>query len=426
MIRIPRLKARALAAHVESTSRPAPNRGADQDRFEFQDVPPLQHDSAVGGQLNGVPMLGVVRCDQKASSITAFFAETTFENIFVVDEEQCLRAEIRHHEWRRLLAQGIDDQVLIELLLSPYEEIERMCRTPSRLALKSRFSHLEAKYDDSGNRIVHTEIRVPVNSKLDAHGLIMAGGFGRRLGELTKTTPKPMLDVGGKPIAEHLVDNLVDNGVSDIFMSLFFEGDVVKDHFGDGSCFGADVRYLEETTPLGTAGCLSLLPREIKHPLLVVNGDVITTAQFGRLIEFHNAAGFDITVSVRPFPIQMQFGVVDQVDGLISRIREKPKIIHQINVAIYVLSPSVLEHVPAGKIDMPSLIETLIPLGFRVGAFPLIEDWIDVGTVPELERARAKVQAGYQRHELSVESAKVMVFKDAPQHHKLQVNSPAF
>ncbi|UVK48498.1 NTP transferase domain-containing protein (plasmid) [Mesorhizobium sp. AR07] len=357
-------------------------------------------------------MLGVVRADQKASSVTAFFAETTFENMFVVDEEQCLQAEIHHHEWRRLLALGIDDQTCIELLLSSYDEIERKCRTPARVALKSRFPRIEAKYDEPGHRIVHTEIRMPSPTRLDAHGLIMAGGFGRRLGDLTKTTPKPMLDVGGKPIAEHLLDNLVDNGISDIFVSLFFEGDVVTNHFGDGSSFGARVRYLKETTPFGTAGCLSLLPREIKHPLLVVNGDVITTAQFGRLVEFHNAAGYDITVSVRPFPIQMQFGVIDQVDGLISRIREKPKIIHQINVAIYVLSPSVLEHVPAGKVDMPSLIETLIPLGFRVGAFPLIEDWIDVGTLPDLERARIKVEAGHHRHELSIESAKVMVLKE--------------
>ncbi|NJO33901.1 MAG: NTP transferase domain-containing protein [Rhodospirillales bacterium] len=247
-----------------------------------------------------------------------------------------------------------------------------------------------------------------------ASGLIMAGGFGRRLGELTKRTPKPMLDLAGKPIAEHLLDNFIDSGIYDIFMSVFHLSDVVKEHFRDGSSFGGRIRYLEESTPLGTAGCLSLLPRDMKRPILIVNGDVVTNVQFGRLIEYHQAARFDVTVSVRPFPIQMQFGVVDQVDGLISRIREKPKIMHQINVAIYVISPEVLAHVPHGKpIDMPSLIETLLPLGFRVGVFPLVEDWIDVGTMPDLERARLNFDGSKRRGSTHIENGGLISLEEA-------------
>jgi NDP-sugar pyrophosphorylase family protein len=228
----------------------------------------------------------------------------------------------------------------------------------------------------------------------------MAGGFGRRLGDLTKTTPKPMLPLAGKPICEHLVENLVDNNISDLFFSVYHLKDTIKDYFGNGAAHGANISYLEETRPLGTAGCLSLLP-ELAKPLLVVNGDVVTNVQLGRLVEYHVAADLDVTMSVKQHAVQIPYGVVDHVDGEVVLIREKPKIPMMINVAIYVLSPRVLRHIPANcQMDMPALVQAIIPHGYKVGIFPLVEYWIDVGTVPELERARNKLAVNEGRRPL--------------------------
>jgi len=346
-------------------------------------------------------MLGAVRSDKACSAITQFFAETAFENVIIIDDHTNRVAEFEHHEWRRLLAAGFDDSIPIHLAIPAYIRMAEMIRTPARMTLKSRFSRIRSEYDQTGRRLVRTSIQPSGHPSLPACGLIMAGGFGRRLGELTRVVPKPMLDLVGKPIAEHLVDNMVENAIHDIYMSVFHLKDAVKSYFGSGSGFGANIRYLEETHPLGTAGCLSLLPKSLNKPLLIVNGDVVTNAQFGRLIEFHAASGLDVTMSVKPHAQQIPFGVVEHVDGMVMRIREKPKIVHMINVAIYVLSPNVLPHIPPNTaIDMPTLIESIIPLGYKVGAFPLVEDWIDVGTVPELERARSKLTAGQGRRSL--------------------------
>jgi NDP-sugar pyrophosphorylase family protein len=198
-----------------------------------------------------------------------------------------------------------------------------------------------------------------------------------------------MLHVGGRPIAERLLENLLESGITDVFMSLHYLPHVVRSHFAGGESFGARVNYLEEATPLGTAGCLSLLPRDIDRPVIMVNGDVVTDARLGRVLDFHTAADHDVTVCVRPYVVPIPFGVVDQCNGVVTGIREKPQLVYSVNVAIYVLSPRVLAKVPANaRLDMPTFIESLIRDGDRVGAFPLVENWIDVGTPAELERAR--------------------------------------
>jgi dTDP-glucose pyrophosphorylase len=336
-------------------------------------------------------MLGVFRIDQSGSAVTKFLCESGFDNAFAVDAEQHVVCELDHHVWRRMLARGVDDAVSIDALMSTYAACAAMGSGKLR---RNEFPWVRAEVHAEAGvlpRLMHTSAVYPATRPASAVGLIMAGGFGRRLGDLTRDTPKPMLDLGGKPIAAHLVENFVRSGINELYLSVFHLANVVKGHFGDGSRYGSHVQYLEETAPLGTAGCLSLLPRNLDKPIVMVNGDVVTKTQFGRLLDFHERSKFDVTVSIRPLPMQVQFGVVEQVNGLVTRIREKPRFIHHINVAVYVLSPKVLAHIPPGKrLDMPTLIENLMPLGYNVGVFPLVESWLDVGTVGDLAKARAE------------------------------------
>ena len=118
--------------------------------------------------------------------------------------------------------------------------------------------------------------------------LIMAGGLGERLGALTRDLPKPMLNVGGRPLLETIVRNVVQQGFRNVFISVNYKAELIQNHFGDGSAFGAAIQYIHEAERQGTAGALGLLPAPPDLPVVVMNGDIPTTINYGALLDFHN------------------------------------------------------------------------------------------------------------------------------------------
>jgi dTDP-glucose pyrophosphorylase len=219
--------------------------------------------------------------------------------------------------------------------------------------------------------------------------VIMAGGFGSRLWPLTEALPKPMLRVAGRPILERIVLHLVSFGLQRIFISVHYLGDVIESHFGDGSKFGCEIGYLRERQPLGTGGALSLLPSSPEHPLLVMNGDLVTQADIGRMIDFHNDEGAMATLAVRPHFQTVPFGCVELEGVRVRQIEEKPRIAKLVNAGIYVLDPRVPGRIPAGQaFAITDLFAGMLSSDERVCAFEIEDDWIDVGQKDSLREAR--------------------------------------
>lgn len=224
--------------------------------------------------------------------------------------------------------------------------------------------------------------------------LVMAGGRGTRLGSLTKDLPKPMIRVAGRPILERMVLNLVGFGVRKIYISLNYLGHIIERHFGDGARFGCAIEYLREDRPLGTGGALSLLPELPSSPLLVVNGDVVTQADLGAMIDTHTAGGPDLqlTVATRRYLHTVPFGCIEVDGNRIVDLDEKPTISRLINAGIYVVSPRLIARIERNtELSMPSLIEGCISRGERVEAFEIADDWIDVGQKDQLAEARGEI-----------------------------------
>jgi dTDP-glucose pyrophosphorylase len=220
-------------------------------------------------------------------------------------------------------------------------------------------------------------------------GIIMAGGQGRRLRPLTEEIPKPMLPVAGRPIIERLVLHLVGFGVQRIFVAVNYLGDVIEAHLGDGSRFGASVGYLREDTALGTAGALGLLPEPPSDALLLINGDLVTSADLGGLLDAHAAGGFAATIGIRRYLHTVPFGCVERDGDRVVRIEEKPTLEREVNSGMYVLSPEVVARVaPGQRLDTPELIADLLAEGRPVGAFEIEDEWIDVGQREQLAAAR--------------------------------------
>ena len=216
--------------------------------------------------------------------------------------------------------------------------------------------------------------------------VVMAGGLGTRLGDLTSTTPKPMLPVGDRPLLERIIEQLREAGIRHVNLTTHYRADVIADHFGDGSGHGVEIEYVSEERPLGTAGALGLLAGN--EPILVMNGDILTRVDFRAMHRFHEEQRADMTVAVRPYEARVPYGIVELDGSRISAVTEKPLVRGFVNAGIYLISPDVRSFVePGEQLDMPQLIERLLDGGRAVVGFPLHEYWLDIGQPADYEQA---------------------------------------
>jgi len=187
------------------------------------------------------------------------------------------------------------------------------------------------------------------------HAMLLAAGSATRLGPLAGTIPKPMLDVGGRPLIEHTVRQLARYGVTDIVVNLHRLGDVVRTHFGDGSRFGVRMRYSQEDTLMGTAGGVKQAETLLGHePFIVVYGDNLTTCRFDAIVEYHRAHGGLGTIALFwRDDVSPHSAVERTAEGRILRFVEKPKNdeapSHWISAGVIVFEPKVFDYIEPGR-----------------------------------------------------------------------------
>ena len=225
--------------------------------------------------------------------------------------------------------------------------------------------------------------------------VIMAGGLGSRLNELTRERPKPMLPVGGRPLLEIIIKRFATQGFSKIWLAVNYRAEVIEDYFGDGRAFGIDIQYLREEKRLGTAGALSLLPAGFEQPVIVSNADLLANLDYTELVDAHTSSGAVATMAVREHEYQIPFGVVKESGGWIQRVEEKP--VHRVvvNAGVYILSPTAIRRIPHDTyFEMPQLFENLIADQQSVFCHKLNGYWLDIGHRTDYERANADFSEG--------------------------------
>ena len=217
--------------------------------------------------------------------------------------------------------------------------------------------------------------------------LIMAGGLGTRLGDLTRKIPKPLVRVGGKPILDLLIEDLTSQGLRRLLLAVNYRADQIEEHVGDGSRFGTEVTYLRESEPLGTAGAIRLAAGHLTEPeFIVANADLLTRVNFRVLLNFHRREGHHLTIGVIESTLQFRYGLIETKGTRVVAMREKPALKHFINAGIYVLDRELIGLVPEGRFDMDALI-TAAMRDNVVGCFPIHEYWTDIGEPEDLRRA---------------------------------------
>jgi dTDP-glucose pyrophosphorylase/CBS domain-containing protein len=243
---------------------------------------------------------------------------------------------------------------------------------------------------DPGGRVLGFLLRSDLarEEQLAVSAVIMAGGYGKRLQPLTNHTPKPMLPIGDQPLLDVTLERLRDAGIRRVAITTHHLPDKITTHVGDGGRYGVEVRYMNESDPLGTAGGLKML-KDCNEPVLVINGDILTRVDFRQVYVYHRRHKADLTAGMRRFEYQVQYGVMECEGASIRRVVEKPKLAFLVNAGIYLLEPSVCDYIPSGgRFDMTDLIQALIDAGRPVAGYPIIEYWLDIGRTEEYEKAQ--------------------------------------
>ena len=222
--------------------------------------------------------------------------------------------------------------------------------------------------------------------------LVMAGGRGERLKPITDSIPKPLVHVGGEPMIDLLLRRLALQGFHHVYVAVHYRHEMVEDHLGSGARFGLKIEYLREPEPLGTAGALSFLSRKLTEPILVVNADVLTSVDFGEVMDSHLAGGALATVSCLRHRTEIPFAVVEEMHGRMTSLVEKPVREELVSAGVYVLSPNVVDRLTSGvPIDMPQLISQVVSSGDHVGVHELVGFWFDLGTSSSIRAAEAEL-----------------------------------
>lgn len=219
--------------------------------------------------------------------------------------------------------------------------------------------------------------------------VIMAGGLGSRLGELTRDIPKPMLPIGGRPLLEGLIRTFRDQGFRRFRLAVNYRAEVIEGHFGDGAALDCEIGYVREDKRMGTAGALSLLGEPNELPVVVANGDLVLQASIAAMLDHHEQCGAAATMAVRRYEYQVPYGVIRTRDTRVIGIDEKPREQHLIAAGLYVLSEATRRLVPPDIFyDMPQLFTEVVKRDQHAAVYPIEGYWADIGQAEDYARAQ--------------------------------------
>ena len=220
--------------------------------------------------------------------------------------------------------------------------------------------------------------------------IILAGGKGTRLRPLTYTRPKGLVPVANKAFLDYQIELLRLYGFNEIVLSLNYRADDFKSHFGDGSHWGLSIAYVVEERPLGTGGAIkNCEPHLDGEPVLVLNGDVLTDINLAEIVEYHKGKGGEVTLTLTEVSDPTIYGLVlTDNEGRVTGFLEKPGweevVANTINAGIYVLEPSFIRKIPAGR--EVSLEREVFPALLK-GGLPAPQRWGPQGFLKREARA---------------------------------------
>ena len=311
--------------------------------------------------------------------------------VLVVNESNRLLGVITDGDVRRAILKGISLDDPAKVIMNDQPVTAKPTDSPNKILSIMKIRMLrQIPVVDENFKVIGLEFLdlLIQPQKLKNIVVLMAGGLGSRLKPLTDDCPKPLLRIGDKPILETILESFIEYGFYQFYFSVNYKAEMVKAHFEDGSKWNVEINYLHEDKQLGTAGSLSLIPKPIELPLIVMNGDLLTKVNYQRLLEYHNTNQAMATMGIREYEFRVPYGVVKTEQHRILKISEKPLQKFYVNAGIYVLNPHAVYLVQKNTyLEMPSLFHKLLDDQHQAIVFPIREYWLDIGRFDDFQKA---------------------------------------
>ena len=220
--------------------------------------------------------------------------------------------------------------------------------------------------------------------------VILAGGLGTRLKLFTEVIPKSLLPIGEKTLLEVQIEQLERNGFDEIYLALNYKADYIESYLKDGSKYNVKLYYSVENKTLGTCGPITLLKDKLTEPFLLINGDILTKANFKDIYKF--AVKFEespLTIITKIITFPFRFGSIETNGNYITKVTEKPNLKFEILAGIYILKPDIFNYLSYNEyFGIDDLIKKLLELKIPMTRYLLKDYWIDIGLVEDYEKAR--------------------------------------
>jgi dTDP-glucose pyrophosphorylase len=314
--------------------------------------------------------------------------------LFVVDDSNRLIGSITDGDVRRGLINGItiDEPVNVIIRANP-RFIKKGERDIQKIIQYRNENFKVIPVIDDDNRVVNVINFGQILSYLPIDAVIMAGGRGKRLMPLTKSIPKPMLNVGDKPIIEHNLNRLALYGIDDFWITVNYLSDQIENHFGNGADRNVNISYIREDKPLGTIGSVSKI-NNFKHDyVLITNSDILTNLDYEHFFLEFLKKDADLGVATIPYQVNIPYAVLETVNDRVIKFDEKPTYTYHSNGGIYLVKKSILDLLPEDAFyNSTDLMERLIKDGKKVFSYPLLGYWLDIGSLNDYEKAQVDIK----------------------------------
>ncbi|MGV8879150.1 MAG: nucleotidyltransferase family protein [Sphingobacteriaceae bacterium] len=313
--------------------------------------------------------------------------------LFVVDEQDKLIGSLTDGDIRRGLIRGLSTEDFVEGIIQPHPRFLRKGEIDITKVIEYREGNFRIlPILDKEDKVVNVINFRETRSYLPIDAVIMAGGRGQRLKPLTDLIPKPLLNIGGKPIMEHNVDRLALYGIDDFWISVKYLGKQIEDFFGNGENKNIHIEYVWEDEPLGTIGAVSKI-EDFEHDyVLVTNSDVLTNLDYEHFfLDFINKKA-DFAVVTIPYEVNIPYAVLETSDGHVQSFKEKPTYTYYSNGGIYLMKKEILEFIPKETyFNTTDLMEKILKEGRKILSYPLAGYWLDVGKHEDFEKAKKDI-----------------------------------
>lgn len=314
--------------------------------------------------------------------------------LFVVDEQNKMVGTITDGDARRALISGISvNDSLVKVMHRNFNYLRKgvnddVAHIRNQKELKMKLVPILDK-DDHIVEIVNLD---RYRSKLPIDAVLMAGGKGERLRPLTEKTPKPLLNMQGKPIIDYIVEHIISFGVKNISVTVNYLKEQIEEHFAE-PFDDIQVKTVREPKFLGTIGSIVYVENFENDTVLLMNSDAITDLnleEFYLHFKKHNA---DMSIAAIPYTISVPYGILDLEGRNVKGVLEKPTYNYYANTGIYLIKRELLNLIPQGEFcNATDFMELLMKNGYKVVRFPLNGTWIDIGNPQEYQKAKEIVK----------------------------------